>query len=86
MDDGNYYALPRRMTMLAVPREDGIGIVAFGDTRTLSDWLTDTRCGVTSYAGFMARLRQGMSPTEAVESPRKRKTLSWLNSDRGWSG
>jgi hypothetical protein len=43
-------------------------VTAFGETKTVMEWLADPRCGVSSYTTLCHRLKK-MSPEEAITKP-----------------
>lgn len=49
---------------------------AFGESKTLSEWIRDPRSVIASRAAFKYRIRSGLSPTEAIEAPSMR-THCW---------
>ena len=49
-------------------RRDNCIISAFGESKTMQQWVEDPRCTV-SYASLAKRLKKGMTTEEAIESP-----------------
>lgn len=47
-------------------------VVAFGDTKTVEEWLRDPRSGVSLLMSLRERLKSGMDLSAAIETPRKR--------------
>ena len=47
-------------------------ICAFGERKTMAEWLRDHRCGITSGAGIQYRLMRGWSAEEAISKPRRK--------------
>jgi len=59
---GNCYWLPKRKW-----------ITAFGETKSLIDWVRDKRCGVTHHELLRRRLDRGLDPEFAISYRRKKK-------------
>lgn len=47
-------------------------LTAFGETRTLSDWLTDPRCSVSSVVTIAQRIERGWGGEEAITTASKK--------------
>lgn len=49
-------------------------VFAFGEKKTLAEWFKDSRCFINSVQSYDWRIKAGgMTPTEAIETPRKIK-------------
>lgn len=44
-------------------------VTAFGETKCITEWITDPRCKVGSHAGLQQRLERGMEPETAITTP-----------------
>lgn len=49
-----------------------INVTAFGETKIIADWVRDERCALTTPDGILYRLNTGMSPEDAITTPRRR--------------
>jgi 5-methylcytosine-specific restriction endonuclease McrA len=47
-------------------------VSAFGTSLSVREWLSDSRCALTTFMGVKNRVQSGMSLSQAIETPHKR--------------
>jgi hypothetical protein len=54
-------------------RMDTVKVTAFGETKSVIDWLEDDRCNLKTTTGIIYRVGAGWIPEEAISKPSERK-------------
>lgn len=54
-------------------RQDTVKITAFGETKSVIDWLQDNRCNLKTTTGIIYRIGAGWTPEDAISKPSERK-------------
>lgn len=54
-------------------RQDTVKITAFGETKTVLDWLNDPRCNLKTTTSIIYRIGAGWTPEDAISKPSERK-------------
>ena len=50
-------------------KRNSVKITAWGETKVISDWVNDPRCGAPNYHTIRLRLKSGLSPEVAIGTP-----------------